>query len=80
MARVEWQGKTVETGETFPWNGHKLKIMEEIQDEKYGRVLYAYVDYCKSYIIRDEIVTDQAIIDYLDDHYGTPVGWRGLVF
>ena len=65
---------------TNDWNGQKLKIMEEILDEKYGRVLWAYLDYVKVYIINGSVVTDRAVIDYLDDHYGRPVKDRGICY
>ena len=66
--------------QTTLWKEHKVKIMEEIQDPKYGRVLWAYVDYVKEYIIDDKVVEDQTIIDYLDDNYGRPTAWRDMVF
>lgn len=34
----------------------------------------------KTGIIDDSVVTDQAVIDYLDDHYGRPVKWRNILF
>jgi hypothetical protein len=34
----------------------------------------------KAYIIGDSVVTDQAVIDYLDDNYGLPVKWRKIKF
>ena len=54
--------------------------MEEIDDIKYGRVLWVYIDGVKEYIIKNTVVTDQAIIDYLDDHYGRPVRDRDIIF
>lgn len=80
MDIIEWQGKKIEPGKSFNWNGHNLKIFEAIQDEKYGQVLNVSLDYVKAYIIGDSVVTDQVVIDYLDDHYGRPVKWRGIVF
>lgn len=77
---VEWQGRKVELLKSFDWNGHNLKIFQEIRDEKYGQVLNVSLDYVKAYIIGDSVVTDQAVIDYLDDHYGRPVKWRNIVF
>ena len=61
-------------------NGRKVRVMEEIDDIKYGRVLWVYIDGVKEYIIKNSIVTDQAIIDYLDDHYGRPVRDRDIIF
>ncbi len=80
MDFIEWQGKKIEPGKSFNWNGHNLKIFEEIQDEKYGQVLNVSLDYVKAYIIGDSVVTDQVVIDYLNDHYGRPVKWRNIVF
>ena len=80
MEIIEWQGRQVELRKSFEWKGHKLKIFDEIQDERYGQVLNVSLDYVKAYIIGDAVVTDQEIIDYLDDHYGRPVKWRNIVF
>ena len=80
METIEWQGQKVELLKSFDWNGPKLKIFQEIKDEKYGQVLNVSLDYVKEYIIGDSVVTDQAVIDYLDDHYGRPVKWRKIVF
>ena len=80
MQKIEWQGQQVELLKSFDWNGYKLKIFQEIKDEKYGQVLNVSLDYVKAYIIGDAIVTDQEVIDYLDDHYGRPVKWRNIVF
>ena len=77
---VDWQGKQVELRKNIKWNGHDLIIYQEIQDEKYGQVLNVSLDYVKAYIIGDSVVTDQVVIDYLDDHYGRPVKWRDIVF
>jgi len=78
--KIEWQGQQVALRETLKWNGHNLSIFEEINDEKYGQVLWCYLDGAKAYVIGDSVVTDQKIIDYLDDHYGCPVKWRNIVF
>ena len=80
METVELQGKRVPIGESFDWNGHKLKIFREVHDEKYGRVLIIALDYIKGYIVEDTVVTDMDIIDYLDDHYGLPKKYRNIVF
>ena len=80
METIEWQGQKVELLKSFDWNGHKLKIFQEIKDEKYGQVLNVSLDYVKEYIIGDSVVTDQKVIDYLDDHYGRPVKWRNIMF
>ena len=77
---VDWQGKRVELRKNIKWNGHDLIIYQEIQDEKYGQLLNVSLDYVKAYIIGDSVVTDQVVIDYLDDHYGRPVKWRDIVF
>ena len=80
MDIIEWQGMKIVLRKSFNWNGHNLKIFEEIQDAKYGQVLNVSLDYVKAYIIGDSVVTDQEIIDYLDDHYDRPVKWRDIVF
>ena len=80
MNRIKWQGKEVELLKSVDWNGHNLRIFQEVRDEKYGQVLNVSLDYVKAYIIGDSVVTDQAIIDYLDDHYGRPVKWRNIMF
>ena len=49
-------------------------------DEKYGKVLDGYWNHNKVYIIGDEIVTNQAIIDYLDNRYGRPVKDRHILY
>jgi len=65
---------------TFHKDGREIRVMDEIHDKKYGLVLDVYIDHVKHYIIRGEVVTDQAVIDYLDDLYGIPVKYRGIVF
>lgn len=80
MDIIEWQGRRVELLKTFKWNGHNLKIFQEIKDDKYGQLLNVSLDYVKAYIIGDSVVTDQKVIDYLDDHYGRPVKWRNIMF
>lgn len=80
MNTIEWQGRQVELLKIFEWNGHKVKIFEEINDLKFGRVLKASVDYVNTYIIGDTVVTDRDVIDYLDDHYGRPSEFRNLIF
>ena len=77
---VEWQGQTVRFGRPFDWDGHELTVFREVIDEKYGQVLIAALGVRKVYVIGDSVVTDQAIIDYLDDSYGLPVKWRNIVF
>ena len=80
MQKIEWLGQQVELCKIFNWNGHKLIIFREINDKKYGQVLKVALDYVNAYIIGDSVVTDQEIIDDLDNHYGTPVKWRNIVF
>lgn len=77
---MEWQGQKIELLQSFDWKGHNLKIFQEIRDEKYGQVLNVSLDYVKAYIISDCVVTNQEVIDYLDDHYGRPMKWRNIVF
>lgn len=77
---IEWQGRTVRLGRPFEWNGRTLIVYREVNDEKYGQVLIAALNSSKDYIIGDSVVTDQAIIDYLDDNYGLPVKWRKIKF
>lgn len=61
-------------------NGKQLKIMEEINDEKYGRVWNAFYDHRKVYIVEGKIIESQEIIDELDNKYGVPVELRNIVF
>ena len=61
-------------------NGKQLKIMEEINDEKYGRVWYAFYDYQKVWIVEGKMIYEQKIIDELDNKYGRPVSERDMVF
>ena len=77
---IEWQGRTVRLGRPFEWNGRELIVFREVNDEKYGQVLITALNSRKAYIIGDSVVTDQAIIDYLDDNYGLPVRWRKIKF
>ena len=58
--------------------GHSIRVMEIIHDEKYGKILKAYVDDTKRYIVGGKIITDQAIIDDLDNRHGRPVHERGI--
>ena len=62
------------------FNGKQLKIMEEIVDEKYGRVWYAFYDHKKVWIVEGKIITDSQIIDDLDNKYGRPVSERYIEF
>ena len=77
---VEWQGRTVRFGQPFDWNGRELTVFREVVDEKYGQVLIAAFGVEKVYVIGNSAVTDQAVIDYLDDNYGLPVRWRRIKF
>ena len=61
------------------FNGKKLKIMEEIEDEKYGRIWNAYYDGRKVYVVEGKIVEDRKIIDDLDNKYGRPVLERYII-
>ena len=54
--------------------------MDEIIDEKYGRIWDAYYDHKSVYIIEGKIVEDRAIIDELDNKYGRPVEDRGIMY
>lgn len=58
------------------WLDKELKIMEEIVDEKYGRIWKGYYDHKKVYMIEGKIVEEQQIIDELDNKYGTPVSMK----
>lgn len=60
------------------WNSKKLKIMDEIIDEKYGRIWNAYYDHEKVYVIEGKIIENQQIIDELDNKYGMPVSKRDI--
>ena len=77
---IEWQGRTVRFGRPFDWNGHELIVFREVIDEKYGQVLIGALNSRKAYIIGDSAVTNQEVIDYLDDNYGLPVRWRKIKF
>ena len=77
---VEWQGCTLRLGRPFDWNGYELIVFREVNDEKYGQVLIAALNSRKAYIIGNSVVSDQAIIDDLDDNYGLPVKWRKIKF
>ena len=77
---VEWQGRTIRLCRPFDWNGRKLTVFREVNDEKYGQVLIAALGIEKTYIIGNSVVTDQSVIDYLDDNYGRPVRWRKIQF
>ena len=58
---------------------HKtLKIIREITDEKYGKVIDGYLAHKKVYIIDGNVVKSQDIIDELDNKYGIPVSERGI--
>ena len=77
---IEWQGRTVRLCRPFDWNRRELIVFREVNDEKYGQVLITALNSRKAYIIGDSVVTDQAIIEYLDDNYGLPVRWRKIKF
>lgn len=62
------------------FNGEKLKVMEEIIDEKYGRVWVTYIGYIKTYVVEGRIVEEQTIIDELDNKYGRPVSQREYIY
>ena len=62
----------------YTWEGKSVSVMQEIDDPKYGKVLLAYVDHIKAYIINGSIVTDREIIDYLDNNYGRPTWQRDI--
>ncbi len=62
------------------WNGKKLRIMQEIRDQKYGKIWEAYLNGAKVYIINGgDVVDDTSIIDELDNAYGIPVRERNIV-
>lgn len=42
--------------------------MQEIVEEKRVQVLNVYVDIAKKYIVNNEFVSAQEVIDYLDGH------------
>ena len=67
MRRIDWEGK-------------KVKIMEEIDDPEYGKVLVAYVNHVKSYFINGSIVTDEKIFFDLENKYGIPLSERDIEF
>ncbi len=60
-------------------NGLSMNVMEEIKDEKYGRIWVAYIDGNKKYVIEGRIEEAQEVIDELDNKYGRPVRERDIV-
>ena len=57
-----------------------LKIIREIDDKKYGKIIDGYLAHKKVYIIDGKVVKSQAIIDELDNEYGIPVSERGVYY
>lgn len=74
------------------WGGYELKIIisslltiynksKKVRSQAmFCRVLIVAPGIEKAYIIGDSVVTDQAVIDYLDNNYGLPVKWRNIKF
>ncbi|MBQ7668346.1 MAG: hypothetical protein IJS47_03370 [Clostridia bacterium] len=60
-------------------NGLSMNVMEEIKDEKYGRIWVAYIEGTKKYVIEGKIEEKQDVIDELDNKYGRPVRERDIV-
>ena len=79
MSELEWNGMKLRVCQQIGWHGGRLKVMDVYDDEKYGKVLDGYWNHEKVYIIGDEVVTDQAIICYLDNRYGRPVKDRYIL-
>ena len=64
----------------FYRDGKRVKVMEEINDPKYGKILVVYVDHEKAYIVNDIIVTGGEIFWDLEDRYGIPLSERGILY
>ena len=77
---IRWGNEWVAPYASFAWNGHTVKIMEEIHDPVYGRVLLGYVDYEKRYLINQKPVCQEEIVEYLDNRYALPVRDRTIMY
>ena len=51
MGIIGWQGRRVELLKAFKWNGHNIKIFQEIKDDKYGQVLNGKLSVKKESVI-----------------------------
>lgn len=60
-------------------DGVEAKVVREFKDDKYGLVKRIYMPDKKTYMINDEIVYNQDIIDELDNKYGVPVARKILI-
>lgn len=59
-------------------NGKTIQVMQELEDEKYGRIWKAYYDDKKVYVVEGKIIEEQSIIDELDNKYCRPVSERDI--
>lgn len=60
-------------------NGKTIQVMQEIEDEKYGRIWKAYYGDDKVYVVEGKIVEDYSVINELDNKYGRPVSERDII-
>lgn len=60
-------------------NGVEAKVVREFKDDKYGLIKRIYMPGQKTYMINNEIVDNQDIIDELDNKYGVPVARKILI-
>ena len=47
----------------FMFNGKRLKVIREINDEKYGRIWDAYYEHRKVYICEGKVIEEQEIMN-----------------
>lgn len=57
-------------------DGVDVKVMREIDDNKYGKIMRVYLPDRRTYVVNGKIVDDQDVIDELDNKYGIPVNMR----
>lgn len=79
---VTWRGVKIALRKPILCEGQNLKIFEVINDPIYGRIYVTYHGFIKRYAYADtcNFVTDQTIIDALDNKYGRPVAQRGIIY
>jgi len=79
---VIWRGAEIELRKPIPCEGKSLKVFEVINDPVYGRIYLTYHGFFKRYAYANtcSFITDQAIIDYLDNNYGRPANKRDIFY
>lgn len=60
-------------------DGVDAKVMRELNDDKYGKVLRVYLKDRKTYVVNGKIVDDRDIIDELDTKYGIAPSKRKFI-